>query len=94
MPDRDMEIIRRTAFLPKQTSNTLTNGTRTYHATRHILPPQRVALKVSIQQGVPKVLQAPLPGQQHVLHQEGCHQHAEAVVEPSCRPEAPHARVH
>ena len=63
-------------------------------AARAVLPAQSVTLQVSIQQAVPVVLQAPLPRQQQVLHQEAGTDDSTPVVQPACGPQLAHGCVH
>jgi len=58
------------------------------------LPAQGSALQVSVQQGVPVVFEAPLPGQQQVLDQEAGTDDTNAIVQPAAAPQLPHACVH
>lgn len=67
---------------------------RTCKATGDVLPAERGALEVGVQQRVPVVLEAPLPGQQQVLHQEAGAHNAAAVVQPARAPQLPHACIH
>lgn len=71
----------------------LVKGARIAQAAGDVLPAQRVALKVRINEHVPKVLEAPLPRQKQVLDEEGRRDHARAVVQPAGRPELPHRGV-
>ena len=65
----------------------------TIEAARAVLPPKGVALQVGIQQGIPEVLEAPLPRQQQVLHQEAGAHHARPVVQPAGAPQLAHASI-
>lgn len=73
---------------------TLNKQCLTSQAAGAVLPAQGVALQVGIQQAVPVVLQAPLPRQQQVLHQEAGADDAAAVVQPACAPQLAHAGIH
>ena len=66
----------------------------TCQAAGHKLPAEGGALQIGVQQGVPVVLEAPLPGQQQVLDQEAGADDADAVVQPAAAPQLAHARVH
>mmetsp|Transcript_44136 Transcript_44136/g.110824 ORF Transcript_44136/g.110824 Transcript_44136/m.110824 type:complete len:510 (-) Transcript_44136:515-2044(-) len=67
---------------------------RVQQASRHVLKAQGVALHIRVQQRVPEVLQAPLPRQEQVLHEEAGADHAQPVVHPAGAPQLQHARVH
>lgn len=65
----------------------------TCQAATDVLPPQCITLQISINLTVPQMLQAPLPRQEKVLHQEVTGNNADAVVTPTHAPQLTHAWV-
>mmetsp|Transcript_12676 Transcript_12676/g.36284 ORF Transcript_12676/g.36284 Transcript_12676/m.36284 type:complete len:221 (-) Transcript_12676:232-894(-) len=63
-------------------------------ASRAVLPAERVALEIGVQQRVPEMFETPLPRQQQILDEEGRAHDTATVVHPAGRPYLPHCRVH
>ena len=58
------------------------------------LPVGDILSRVSIDERIPEPSLTPLPWQEQVLGQEGCHTHPDPVVHPASHPELPHPSVY